>query len=60
MEPPSVAIVTGASGGLARYFALELSRMGTAIVAVARRQDELGGDGRLDLRGWWRLRVRRC
>ena len=41
MEAPSVAIVTGASGGLGRCFALELSRMGTAIVAVARRRREL-------------------
>ena len=41
MDQPSVAIVTGASSGLGRSFAVELGRMGTAIVAVARRRDEL-------------------
>jgi len=41
MHAPSVAIVTGASSGLGRSFALELSRMGTAVVAVARREREL-------------------
>ncbi len=41
MDQPSVAIVTGASSGLGRSFALELNRMGTAIVAVARRRHEL-------------------
>jgi hypothetical protein len=40
LDQPSVAIVTGASSGLGRCFALELSGMGTAIVAVARRRDE--------------------
>ncbi len=41
MDQPSVAIVTGASGGLGRHFALELCGIGTAILAVARRLDEL-------------------
>jgi len=41
MQAPSVAIVTGGSSGLGRSFALELSRMGTAIVAIARREHEL-------------------
>ena len=41
MHAPSVAIVTGGSSGLGRSFALELSRMGTAVVVVARREREL-------------------
>ena len=51
MQPPSVAIVTGASGGLGRHFALELSRMGTATVVVARREQELAETAALIVEG---------
>src|SRR5215510_4090696 len=35
------AVVTGASGGLGRAFALELSRRGHPVVLVARRREQL-------------------
>jgi short-subunit dehydrogenase len=44
--PGSVAIVTGASSGIGRAFALELARRGHPVLAVARRSerlDELAG-----------------
>lgn len=47
MVQPSVAIVTGASSGLGRWFALELSRMGVGVVAIARRADELAATAAL-------------
>jgi short-subunit dehydrogenase len=43
-HPPaagSVAIVTGASAGIGRAFALELSRRGHPVLAVARRPEKL-------------------
>jgi short-subunit dehydrogenase len=38
---PGVAIVTGASAGLGRVFAVELARAATAVTVVARREAEL-------------------
>jgi len=57
MDGPSVAIVTGASSGLGRSFALELSRMGTAIVAIARRHDELEQTAALVAEGGGRCKL---
>ncbi len=37
-----VAIVTGASSGIGRHFALTLARAGAKVAAAARRTDELG------------------
>lgn len=39
--PGSLAVVTGASAGIGRGFALELSRRGHPVLAVARRGDRL-------------------
>jgi short-subunit dehydrogenase len=36
------AVVTGASGGIGRAFALELAQKGHPVLLVARRRDELG------------------
>jgi 3-oxoacyl-[acyl-carrier protein] reductase len=44
---PAVAVVTGASSGLGRGFALELARMGTSVTLVARRDAELRETARL-------------
>lgn len=38
---PAVGIVTGASAGLGRAFALELAKGGTSVAVVARRRAEL-------------------
>jgi 3-oxoacyl-[acyl-carrier protein] reductase len=44
---PQAAIVTGASGGLGRAFAVELARIGSPVVVVARREAELNETARL-------------
>lgn len=47
LRVPAVAIVTGASSGLGRVFALELARMGTSVTLIARRDAELRETARL-------------
>jgi NAD(P)-dependent dehydrogenase (short-subunit alcohol dehydrogenase family) len=47
MQVPEVAIVTGASAGLGRAFAVQLGRMGTSVTLVARREAELRETARL-------------
>jgi NAD(P)-dependent dehydrogenase (short-subunit alcohol dehydrogenase family) len=47
LRVPAVAVVTGASSGLGRAFALELGRMGTSVTLVARRNAELRETARL-------------
>lgn len=41
LKAPDVAVVTGASAGLGRVFAVELARLGTSVTVVARREAEL-------------------
>ncbi len=41
----AVAVVTGASSGLGRRFALDMAKSGAIVVGVARRQDLLAGLG---------------
>jgi NAD(P)-dependent dehydrogenase (short-subunit alcohol dehydrogenase family) len=47
LRQPRVAIVTGASSGLGRVYALELARAGTAVMVIARRKAELYETARL-------------
>jgi NAD(P)-dependent dehydrogenase (short-subunit alcohol dehydrogenase family) len=46
-----IAVVTGASGGLGRQFAVALAGEGATVVATARRKDRLASRPRTSLLG---------